>query len=159
MAAAGSSPHAVVSASITQLKALAVSYYHLQKSASCSILWHPSLLYIGSAILQDQECLEWRYYYEVCIDAYLRLSENFRIATGFLQSLLWMAINNKRISVSEARETLKQLAQMQRRAPEDFRSGHIVHLSTASNGMSAISIEAVIDRLHDIAVADEVTAG
>lgn len=159
MTAADSTPQAVVAASVSQLKALAVSYYHLQNSASCTILWHSSLLYIGSDVLQDPACLAWRYYFEICINAYRHLSENFRIATGFLQGLLWIAIDNKRISVSEARETLKHIAQTQPYAPEDLRSGHVIHLRSTPNDMSTCSIEAMIDRLHDLTVADEVAAG
>jgi len=159
MAAADSTPQAVVSASVCQLKALATSYYHVQKSARCSLLWHTSLLYVGNAILHDPGCFEWEYYFDLCVDAYLRLSENFQIAMGFLQGLLWTAINNERLLVSEVRRILKQLAETQQHTPEDFKSGHLIHVSPASSGLPAISIEAVIDRLHDITVADEVSVG
>ena len=81
-----STPEAISEASLMQLKYLVVEYWQSQPSAQYNILWHPSLLYIGNAVLQNpRSTVDWRFYFDLCLDAYLQLYTCYQVAAGFLQ--------------------------------------------------------------------------
>ena len=127
-------PDAICEASLNQLKCLVVEYRQWQPSALYSILWHTSMLYIGNAVLNTpSSCADWRFYFDLCVNTYLQLFTYYRIAAGFLQALLFIAVKNGFITTMEAKNILTQLGVKGRvlQAPPSVSSTHIVDFEQA----------------------------
>lgn len=156
-AAANSTPEAICEASLMQLKSLVVEYRHWQPSALYCILWHTALLYIGNAVLgSPPNNADWRFYLDLCVNTYLQLFPCYRIAAGFLQGLIFIAVKNGLLNKMEAKNILTHLSLKGRQlqAPTNATSTHIVDFELALTDKSSAQIDVLAERIEQLVTGD-----
>jgi hypothetical protein len=134
-----STPEVLFWSSLTQLEHLALEYRQNHSSASSSIFWHLSLLFIGNAVVCNPIGPAWRFNFLLCMYGYTGLAGSFRVADGFLRAILYMAVQRKLIPPSEARDIINRLpndeafdgAGVNGKMPR-IRSSHVADLDTDS---------------------------
>lgn len=148
---ADSTATAVFAASLNQLKRLTLTYHATYPSPRYTILWHVGLLYVANAVLRDFHEHDWRFYFDLCVHAYKDLFVCYRVAAGFLESILYIAISRSLISTEEAQAIHAELlaAGAHHAVGKEFRSTHIVDLDLAVTDKSAAQMTAITLQLHD----------
>lgn len=107
-----STPRAVYTSSVNQLKRLVLVYRVRFPSASYTFLWHTALLYVANAMLgahhvgRDPDARAWL---RLCLSGYKKLFGSFRVVENIVLGLLSMALRDGIISLPEARDVLTQL--------------------------------------------------
>lgn len=152
-------PEAICEASLNQLKCLVVEYRQWQPSALYSILWHTSMLYIGNAVLSKPwSNADWRFYFGLCVNAYLQLFTCYRIAGGFLQALIFIAVKNGLVSRAEAKNIVIQLGVKGTvlQAPPSVHSTHIVDFELALTDKSSSQIEMLAEKIGELVTGDPI---
>jgi hypothetical protein len=70
-------------------------------------MWHPTLTYVASSVLECPSTPDWRFYFLLCIHCYSALYTSYPFAESAIQSLLAFALELKSISPSEADNILE----------------------------------------------------
>ena len=159
-------PEVIFWSSLTRLERLALAYRQNHPSASSSIFWHLSLLFIGNAVLRHPTGPTWYFNFQLCVYAYADLSGSFRVAEGFLRALLYMAVQRKLISSSEAREVINRLPYegasdvtgVSGKTPR-IRSSHIADLELALQDHAVSQVTDLAERLDDALMFDDFVDG
>lgn len=94
-------PEAIFRASTQQLKGLLIEYTAYSNFA-LGLLWHPTLFYTASGVLENPSSSDWRFFFLLCIHCYSALYDFYPFAESAIQSLLALAIDFKSISAVEA---------------------------------------------------------
>jgi len=71
---------AVSTASLNQLKQLAISFRRAYACASYAAFWHIGLLHIANGAVRDTRDPQWRAYFLLCVTCYTDLYGAFRVA-------------------------------------------------------------------------------
>ena len=103
-ASGDSTPDAIFNASVNQLWRLILTYRSNYRSATHTILWHTSCLYVANASLNNQSDPNRLYYFHLCVQGYLDLVRSFPLAGGVIQGLLTMAMKKGVMSSAQARK-------------------------------------------------------
>lgn len=146
-------------ASLNQLKDLALSYYISQPSAACSILWHTSLLYIANTVLRKSYTLSDREtFLQLCLESYTNLAKSYPLAIGFLQGVLYLAIQTEIITPAKVAQQVKLIQAHRGYAAQGTKSAHILDLSLALTDQEAALVESLAERLDTIVVNQDFEA-
>lgn len=161
-----STPEIVFWSSLTQLERLALEYRQNHPSASSSIFWHLSLLFIGNAIVRNPTGPTWRFNFLLCMYGYAELAGSFRVADGFLRAILYMAVQKKLIPPPEARDIINRLPKdeasrvsgMNGKMPR-VRSGHVADLELALDDHSTVRVTDLAEKLEDVFLFEDIEDG
>lgn len=159
-------PEIIFWSSLTRLERLALEYRQNHPSASSSIFWHLSLLFIGNAVLRHPTGPTWYFNFQLCVYAYADLSGSFRVAEGFLRALLYMAVHRKLIPSAEAREIINRLpledasdgTGVSGKMPR-IRSSHVADLELALQDHAVSQVTDLAERLDDALMFDDFVDG
>jgi hypothetical protein len=157
-----STPEVLFWSSLTQLEHLALEYRQNHPSASSSIFWHLSLLFIGNVVVRNPVGPAWRFNFLLCMYGYTGLAGSFRVADGFLRAILYMAVQKKLIPPSEARGIIDRL-------PKDeafegagvngkmarIQSSHVADLEGALEDQSVSQVTDLAKKLDEVLIYDE----
>ena len=161
-----STPEVLFWSSLTQLEHLALEYRQNHPSASSSIFWHLSLLFIGNAVVRHPTGPTWHFNFLLCMYAYADLAGSFRVADGFLRAILYMAIQRKLIPPSEAREIINRLpredisgATSANGMMPRIRSSHVADLELALDDYAVSQVTDLAERLDDALMFDDFVDG
>jgi hypothetical protein len=157
-----STPEVLFWSSLTQLEHLALEYRQNHPSASSSIFWHLSLLFIGNAVVCNPIGPAWRFNFLLCMYGYTGLAGSFRVADGFLRAILYMAVQKKLIPPSEARDIINRLpkdeafegAGVNGKMPR-IRSSHVADLTLALESQSVSQVTDLAEKLDEVLIYDE----
>jgi hypothetical protein len=161
-----STPEVLFWSSLTRLERLALEYRQNHPSAATSIFWHLSLLFIGNAVVRHPTSSTWHFNFQLCMYAYADLAGSFRVADGFLRAILYMAVQNKLISSSEARVIINRLpneeasdaAGANGKMPR-IRSSHVADLELALQDHAVSQVTDLAERLDDALMFDDFVDG
>ena len=151
-----SSPDAVFTASLNQLKRLALIYRSNYSQASYALQWHHACLYIANAVLDEPTNPEWHSYFMLCIYGYLDLSISFRTASLVLKGLLAMAVEKGAMSIAEARDVLSLRGEHEDKMLE-IRAPIVVDQTRALTDFNASQLEVLVNDFMAKASLDEFT--
>ncbi|KAK5994307.1 hypothetical protein PT974_04780 [Cladobotryum mycophilum] len=107
-----SSPRAVFSASVNQLKRLAVIYRSKHISTTYMPYVNGSLVHIADTVLKDKTDPNWKYYFMLCIRCWQQLYIGHPIFGDIARASLSMATKNDRITKDEANILLAELQEL-----------------------------------------------
>lgn len=148
--------------SLTQLERLALEYRQNHPSASHSIFWHLSLLFIGNAVIRNPSGPSWRFNFLLCMYGYADLAGSFHVADGFLRAMLYMAIQNKLCKPAEARAIMMRLPDINgfdsnsvNGSMPRVTSSHVVDLEQALDDHSVSQITDLAAKLDDALMFDD----
>lgn len=110
-AARNSSPKAVFSASLDQLKHLAHTYRINYAEATSTFEWNHACFYIASAVIHDRTSDDWRGWFEMCLRSYAVLLKSYGSAWQFICGLIALAVKVRNIPMSEAYRYLNEFGQ------------------------------------------------
>lgn len=157
-----STPEVIFWSSLIQLERLALEYRQNHPSASTSILWHLSLLFIANAVVCNPIGSTWRFNFMLCMHGYVDLAGSFRIADGFLRAIVYMAVQKNAISPSEARGIIGRLPKTNNPGSIDaasgvprIRSGHVADFELALNDESESHVADLAEKLDDALLFDD----
>jgi hypothetical protein len=161
-----STPEVLFWSSLTRLERLALEYRQNHPSATTSIFWHLSLLFIGNAVVRHPTSSTWYFNFQLCMYAYADLAGSFRVADGFLRAILYMAVQEKLIPSPEARVILNRLPNEETsdasgangKRPR-IRSSHVADLELALDQHAISQVTDLADRLDDALMFDDFVAG
>lgn len=150
---------AVFTASLNQLKYLAILFRYTYSCASYAAFWHVALLQIANAVVQDTEDPQWWAYFMLCLNCYADLYGAFRIAGGIAKSLLSVALRLKVITASEA---LALLARISERGIDDtniqnISASFVVDLNLADADRVAAQLMSLNKSFEDLTLFGEFT--
>ncbi|KAM0713464.1 hypothetical protein Q7P37_010426 [Cladosporium fusiforme] len=155
-----STPEIVFWSSLTQLEHLVLEYRQSHPSAQNSMLWHVALLFIANSIIRQPTGSNWRFNLLLCMYSYIDLAGSFRLANGFLRSILYMALVRKVVSTGDAQEIMSKLprdnpvgADAVAQRPR-VGSGHIVDLDLAVDDPSVSQVSDLAEKLDDVLMFD-----
>ncbi|KAK0612148.1 hypothetical protein B0T14DRAFT_409834, partial [Immersiella caudata] len=172
-----STPSAVFSASVDQLKYLIVTYRSHYAPSSHSILWHTGLLYLANAMLSDhgsdhtpgghtqnQNQNERHTYFLICIYGYATLRRRFLLANIMVRALLSMALRRGRMPSAEARRILAMLGGDGGGGADDddtptstLHAAFVGDSALAMRDLDAASVENMASQFSDAAILQEFT--
>ncbi|KAI1417601.1 hypothetical protein F5Y13DRAFT_151386 [Hypoxylon sp. FL1857] len=152
-----SSPDAVFSASVNQLKRLIVDYRTNYETSAYSILWHTGLLYLANAMLENGEDPQTRLYFLLCVYGYERLKRPYRISRMIVQGLLAMMLRDTDMSSEEARKIMEDLGEggwdrVTKEVDEKIRATFMVDLNLAVDNPEQASVENMADQFENMAL-------
>ncbi|KAI0840471.1 hypothetical protein F5Y06DRAFT_241282 [Hypoxylon sp. FL0890] len=152
-----STPDAVFSASVNQLKRLIVDYRTNYETSAYSILWHTGLLYLANAMLENGEDPQTRLYFLLCVYGYERLKRPYRISRVIVQGLLSMMLRDTDMSGEEARKILGDLGEerwdwVKKEVDEKIRATFMVDLNLASKDPERAMVENMADEFENMAL-------
>lgn len=147
---------------LTRLECLALECRQNNPSASTSIFWHLSLLFIGNAVVRHPTGPAWHFNFLLCIYSYADLARSFRIAGVFLRAILYMAVQKKLVSSSQAREIINRLpkeeaaeATWSNNNLPRIRWSHVADLELASDNHAVSQVTDLAERLNDALMFDD----
>lgn len=152
-----STPEIIFWSSLTQLESLALEYRQNHPSASSSIFWHLSLLFIGNAVVRKPLGSTWRFNFLLCMYSYADLAGSFRVAEGFLKAILYMAVEGGLIQIPEARRIINRIPD--NGSPDAIgangkmprvRSSHVADLQLAMDEHTVSQVTDLADKLEDV---------
>lgn len=148
--------------SLTHLERLALEYRQNHPSASNSIFWHLSLLFIGNAVIRNPVNPNWRFNFLLCVYGYADLAGSFNVANGFLRAILYMALKSKLCQPAEARAIMQRLPDINGLNSSDvygsmprITSSHMVDLEQALDDHSISQVTDIAAKLDDALMFDE----
>lgn len=150
---------AAFTASLNQLKHLAVLFRYKFACAPYAAFWHTALLHVANAVMQDTEDPQWRSYFVLCLDSYAELYSSFRIAGGIVKSLLSIALRLKAITVSEAHALLAQVSEkgLHHTDIDDISASFVVDLNLVYVDRVAAQLTSLNKAFDDLALFGEFT--
>ncbi|KAI1143862.1 hypothetical protein F5Y05DRAFT_362848 [Hypoxylon sp. FL0543] len=155
-----STPDAVFSASVNQLKRLIIDYRTNYETSAYSILWHTGLLYLANAMLENSEDPETRLYFLLCVYGYERLKRPYRISRVIVQGLLSMMLRDTDMSGEEARKILGDLGddrwdQVTKQVEEKIRATFMVDLNLAAKDPERAMVENMAEEFEGMALLQD----
>lgn len=155
------SPEAIFTASLKQLKRLILVYKGRYRSAAYSIFWNAALLYVANAVLKDRNDPEWRFYFQMCIHSYQGLYPSFRAVEAIAQGLLAMAIDSGAITNLEAILMIQMFRENGNwhKLADRPRGGYVLDLGLAITDHNAARVDNLVDRFEEITLFSEFTDG
>ncbi|KAF6822125.1 Activator of stress genes 3 [Colletotrichum musicola] len=157
------SPEAVCSASITQLRRIAITYLQTCSSASYCFSWQTALLYVANAALHKPphvlELSERRSYFRTCILGYQKLQRCFRLPQGVIRGLLTMALREELITWAEARAMIRDSEEKGKhhQASEQVLAPFVVDLDLAMVNPEAALVDRLAAEFDELAILNEFT--
>ncbi|KAF6829646.1 Activator of stress genes 3 [Colletotrichum plurivorum] len=157
------SPEAVCSASITQLKRIAITYLQTCSSASYCFSWQTALLYVANAALRESphalELSERRSDLRTCIMGYQKLQRCFRLPQGVIRGLLSMALREGLITSPEARAMIRDSEERGKhhQSSEQVLAPFVVDLDLAMVDPEAALVDRLAAEFDDLAILNEFT--
>lgn len=157
------SPEAVCSASVTQLRRIAITYLQTCSSASYCFSWQTALLYVANAALRrpphDIELSERRSYFRTCILGYQKLQRCFRLPQGVIRGLLTMALREDLITWPEARAMIRDSEERGKhhQAAEAVLAPFLVDLDLALVDPEAALVDKLATEFDELAILNEFT--
>jgi hypothetical protein len=104
----------VYAASVNQLKRLLLLYKMNFNTATFSVIWQTSIVYVANAMVHEAgtDSTEWRYYLYLCIAGLEDLYGSFRVFGSIVKALLGMAMDHGAITAAEARRVRSELQEL-----------------------------------------------
>ncbi|KAH6884449.1 hypothetical protein B0T10DRAFT_410007 [Thelonectria olida] len=101
-------------ASINQLKRLLLLYKLNFRTATLSVHWQTSIVYVANAIVREAGAtsVEWRYYLYLCIAGLEDLYGSFRAFGLIVKALLGMALEHNAITPEEVKRVRRELKEL-----------------------------------------------
>lgn len=153
-----SSPKAVFTASLNQLKRLVLNYRLYCPAAAYSLWWQTGMLYVANGVVRDSSDPDWKFYLLLCIRGYQALANTYPVAGGFVQSILSMALDNKRMLVSEARQVLWEGNHKRHGQVDVIEGTWMTDLDLALSSQTDAQMEKVVSRFVDSSLFEEFTS-
>ncbi|TGJ79744.1 hypothetical protein E0Z10_g9013 [Xylaria hypoxylon] len=150
-----STPDAVYTASVNQLKQLVVEYRSRHAVSQYSILWHNGLIYLANAMLRCTDP-DWHLYLLLCIYGYERLNRTYRISEVITQGLLTMTMRETDMLGSEAFKIMEELKErglvhVNEGLQDKIRVTFMVDLNLALTNPEAAKAENMANDFTDLA--------
>lgn len=103
-------PSAVFSASIRQLKRIIILYQLHYPESRYHPWWNPAVINVAHSVLTTSPIdPEWRFYFLICLQAYRHLALAYPFAAISYKAVLTMAMAEGKLSGSKARDLYRQL--------------------------------------------------
>ncbi|KAJ6439386.1 Nitrogen assimilation transcription factor nirA [Purpureocillium lavendulum] len=150
---------AIFTASLSQLKHLAIVFRYTFRCAAYAAFWHVALLHVANAAMQDTEDPQWRGYFMLCLEGYADLFGAFPVAGAIAKSLLSMALRLDVITSSEARFLISRIYEKgaQRSHAEQISASFVVDLNLAVTDPEAPQLANLNDAFDDLVMFQEFT--
>jgi hypothetical protein len=162
-----SSPHAVYSASVTQLKRLLLVYRKSFPAATYSVLWHTAALYVANVMIHEAKVKpttvmgqDWKFYLRLCLTSYIDLYAPYPIVGIVARGLLCMAMRDGVMTVSDVLGFTRQLETNSRNHDipvEDMKASFIVDLNLAVTNPAAARAEMLAEKFTELALLSRFT--
>lgn len=157
-ASADSRPHAVIAASVRQLKHLVYMYRSRFDRATSSILWHAGMLYILNSILRSCPQVEAQFYFLLCMRGYQRLASCIPMAEGIVRSILSIAVREDVMLPADAKKLFAEINKETERlrvvGRKEFASAYPVDLALAAEDAHAGSLEELSRNFEAVTLVD-----
>ncbi|KAF2996041.1 hypothetical protein E8E13_002873 [Curvularia kusanoi] len=152
-------PGNIYRASTKQLKSLLVEYSALQ-DFSHGMMWHPTLLYTATGVLEFAPSDDWRFFFLLCIHCYAALYDAYTFAESAIQSLLAIALDYNRITNNEAAnivETTLHRREKYRRANKyaEGRPGGTQNAKLTMSEHEMQATEVLLEKFQNLSIFDQ----
>ncbi|KAK1974272.1 hypothetical protein LZ30DRAFT_740954 [Colletotrichum cereale] len=150
-----STPDAVSTASINQLKRIVISYRQNYSESEYCLFWHPALLYVANAMLSEarepQHNTERNFFFRLCVACYQTLYTGFRLAKALTLSLLAMALEKGVVDHRQARAIQRDLERRRKHSKisDQVPVALMVDLNLAVTNPSAAQAENLVRKFHE----------
>ncbi|KAH7173245.1 uncharacterized protein B0J16DRAFT_310981 [Fusarium flagelliforme] len=104
-----SSANSVSSASINQLKHTISDYYFLYPQELHTVIFNAGVVQLADASLKDQDDVNWRLYFFLCVRCWQELYVSYPIFSDILHAYLSMALRNGMLTTREAETISSEL--------------------------------------------------
>lgn len=158
-ASSDSSPEAVCTASVEQLKRLITNYRLNYRSSAISILWHTALIYVVNAVLLTDSTEEtWYPYLLLCVYGYERLGRSWRVAEGISKGLLSMILQKSDVPSHMARRIMHDIENSTiNRLPGEIRATFMADLSLGLSNPGSATVEHLAEQFEGNAMLSDYT--
>jgi tRNA A-37 threonylcarbamoyl transferase component Bud32 len=149
---------AVFTASLHQIKHLAIVFRYTYPCASYAAFWHVALLLVSNAVMRNTEDAQWRAYFMFCVNSYADLFGAFAVAGAIVKSLISIGLRLGIIKASEARTLMGRLHEngLHHKDFKTIKSLIVVDLSLAVTDVAAAR-RLSSDSLEDLILFQEFT--
>ncbi|RYC81304.1 hypothetical protein BFJ63_vAg15801 [Fusarium oxysporum f. sp. narcissi] len=153
-----STPKTIFSASLNQLKRLALLYRTQQMPNSYMPYINISLIHIANTICKETNDPTSKFYFFLCIRYWQHLYVGYPIFGEVAQAFLTMAINNGLITNREAKRLMAEVKGQGRHhglADAGISTSLIVDFDLAMTNRSEADVQAVAQKFEEVALFDE----
>lgn len=146
-----STPEAIFSASVKQLKHMVVTFRRQQACALYTFFWHAGVMSVANAVLKNSSDPNWRFYFMLCIFCYRDLAPCFPISEQIAQGFLAIAVESGLVTSAEATLYLDEFNVKAHKGVEDRSHGKFVlDLDLAVSDKDMAQIGAFVDKYDKI---------
>lgn len=150
-----STPKTIFSASLNQLKRLALLYRTQQMPNSYMPYINISLIHIANTICRETNDPTAKFYFLLCIRYWQHLYVGYPIFGGIAQAFLTMAINNGLITNREAKKLMAEVKGQGGHHGEGISTSLIVDFDLAMTNRDEADVQAVAQKFEEVALFDE----
>ncbi|EWG35978.1 hypothetical protein FVEG_00157 [Fusarium verticillioides 7600] len=150
-----STPKTIFSASLNQLKRLALLYRTQQMPNSYMPYINISLIHIANTICRETDDPTAKFYFLLCIRYWQHLYVGYPIFGGIAQAFLTMAINNGLITNREAKRLMAEVKAQGGHHDEGISTSLIVDFDLAMTNRDEADVQAVAQKFEEVALFDE----
>ncbi|KAF5590376.1 conidial development fluffy [Fusarium pseudoanthophilum] len=150
-----STPKTIFSASLNQLKRLALLYRTQQMPNSYMPYINISLIHIANTICRETNDPTAKFYFLLCIRYWQHLYVGYPIFGGIAQAFLTMAINNGLITNREAKRLMAEVKAQGGHHDEGISTSLIVDFDLAMTNRDEADVQAVAQKFEEVALFDE----
>lgn len=156
-----SSANAVSSASINQLKHTISDYYFFYPQELHTVLFNAGLVQLADASLKDQDDVNWRLYFFLCVRCWQELYVSYPIFSDILHAYLSMALRNGMLTTREAKTISSELKRRGSHHTDARKSttNFLADFDLALSQPEEAAAHALAERFDELALFVELTKG
>jgi hypothetical protein len=158
-----SSATAIITASLNQLKRLALLFQKRHPSTMWAILVNPPLVQLGDVMLNRRlpHGPDRRLYFLLCLRTWIEMYQSYAVCWDVAKGFLSRAMRDGVMSSVEAKELMTELLRrgVHHKVPEQAMSSIVIDYDLAEGNLEVARVKVLAERFDELALYDEFTTG